>query len=73
MALNGDALGLAIKAAIDAVGDKTDREAVFKALGNALSRMTAKSYALAEKMARLPTPLAASNFCTKSVAAALEG
>jgi hypothetical protein len=36
MALNGDILGAAIKAAIDAEADKTDRDAVFRALGNAI-------------------------------------
>ena len=36
MAMNGDTLGLAIKAAIDAVGDKTNRDDVFKAMGNAI-------------------------------------
>lgn len=36
MPLSGDALGMAIKAAIDAVGDKTDRDAVFKAMGGAI-------------------------------------
>lgn len=36
MALNGDLLGAAIKAGIDGVGDKTDRDAVFKAMGDAI-------------------------------------
>lgn len=36
MALNGDVLGLAMKAAVDAVADKTDRDALFKAMGNAI-------------------------------------
>jgi hypothetical protein len=36
MALNGDALGLAIKVAVDAVENKSDREALFKAIGNAI-------------------------------------
>lgn len=36
MALNGNALGDAIKAAVDAVGDKTDRTALFRAIGNAI-------------------------------------
>ncbi len=36
MAMNGDLLGLAMKAAIDGVGDKTDRNALFKALGGAI-------------------------------------
>jgi hypothetical protein len=32
----GDALGLALKVAVDAVPDKTDRDEVFKAMGNAI-------------------------------------
>jgi hypothetical protein len=36
MALNGDTLGLAMLAAVNAVGDKTDRTALFKAMGNAI-------------------------------------
>lgn len=36
MAMNGNVLGDAIKAAIDAVGDKTDRQAIFRALGDAI-------------------------------------
>lgn len=36
MPMNGDVLGLAIKAAIDGVGDKTDRDALFKAMGAAI-------------------------------------
>ncbi len=36
MALDGDRLGNSILAAIDAVGDKTDRAALFRALGNAI-------------------------------------
>jgi len=34
MAMNGNRLGDAIRAAIDALPDKSDREAVFRALGN---------------------------------------
>ncbi len=34
MALNGDDLGDEMLAAIDGVGDKTDRTALFRALGN---------------------------------------
>lgn len=37
MALNGTALGDAIKAAVDAVGDPTDRQAVFRAIGTAIA------------------------------------
>lgn len=39
MALNGDALGLAMKAAVDGLSDadKADRTAVFKAMGNAIT------------------------------------
>lgn len=36
MALNGNALGDAIKAAVDAVGNKTDRVAVYRAMGSAI-------------------------------------
>jgi hypothetical protein len=36
MAMNGDVLGDAIKAAVDAVGDKTDRQALFRAIGAAI-------------------------------------
>ena len=36
MAMNGDTLGDEIRAAIDAVVDKTDREALFQAMGNAI-------------------------------------
>ena len=36
MPLDGDILGLAIKAAIDGVGDKNDRDALFKAMGAAI-------------------------------------
>lgn len=36
MALNGDALGMAIKAATDAISDPRDRDEIFKALGNAI-------------------------------------
>lgn len=36
MALNGNSLGDAMLAAIDAVGDKTDRQALFRALGAAI-------------------------------------
>lgn len=36
MAMNGNVLGDAIRAAIDAVGDKTDREAIFRAIGGAI-------------------------------------
>lgn len=36
MALNGNRLGDAIKAAIDAVSDKNDRTALFRAIGNAI-------------------------------------
>ena len=38
MALNGDALGLAIKSAVDAltVEQAADREELFKAMGNAI-------------------------------------
>jgi hypothetical protein len=36
MPMVGDALGELIKANIDAVGDKTDRDALFKAMGNAI-------------------------------------
>lgn len=37
MAMNGDALGDAIKAAVDALPDpKTDRTAIFRAMGNAI-------------------------------------
>lgn len=37
MALNGDVLGDAIKSAIDALPDpKTDRTAIFRAIGNAI-------------------------------------
>lgn len=36
MAMNGDTLGAAIKSAIDALADKTDRTALFKAMGDAI-------------------------------------
>jgi len=36
MALNGDRLGTAIKAAIDGVGDKSDTEAVWQAIAGAI-------------------------------------
>lgn len=36
MAMNGDTLGLAIKAAVDGVTNKTDRDALFKAIGGAI-------------------------------------
>jgi hypothetical protein len=36
MAMNGNALGDEIRALIDAVGDKTDRTALFRAIGNAI-------------------------------------
>ncbi len=38
MAMNGDTLGLAIKAAVQAAAaaDPTDRDAMFKAMGNAI-------------------------------------
>lgn len=36
MAMNGDTLGAAMKAAVDAVSDKTDRDALFKAIGGAI-------------------------------------
>lgn len=36
MAMDGDVLGAAMKAAIDGVTDKTDRDALFKALGDAV-------------------------------------
>lgn len=36
MAMDGDTLGQAIKAAIDSVTDKTDRNALFEAMGNAI-------------------------------------
>lgn len=36
MPLDGDILGLAIKSAIDGVGDKTDRDSLFKAMGAAI-------------------------------------
>jgi len=36
MALNGNTLGDAMLAAIDAVGDKTNRQALFRALGAAI-------------------------------------
>lgn len=34
--MNGDVLGAALKAAVDAVADKTDRDALFKAMGDAI-------------------------------------
>lgn len=34
--MNGDILGMAIKSAIDGVGDKNDRDALFKAMGAAI-------------------------------------
>lgn len=34
--MNGDILGLAIKTAIFAVADKTDSEAIYKAMANAI-------------------------------------
>jgi len=37
MALNGNTLGDAIKAAVDGVSDKTDRQAIFRAIGNAIT------------------------------------
>lgn len=44
MALNGNTLGDAIMAAVDAVGDKTDRTALFRAIGNAIvSHITANA------------------------------
>ncbi len=36
MPLNGAVLGAAIKAAVDAVVDKTDRDDLFTAMGNAI-------------------------------------
>lgn len=36
MAMNGDVLGDALRAAVDAVSDKTDREALFRAMGHAI-------------------------------------
>jgi enoyl-CoA hydratase/carnithine racemase len=36
MALSGAALGTALKAALDAVSDKTDREEIFEAMGTAI-------------------------------------
>lgn len=34
--MNGDVLGLAMKAAVDGVGDPKDRDALFKAMGAAI-------------------------------------
>ena len=36
MPLNGDILGALIKSSIDGVADKTDRDAIFKAMGAAI-------------------------------------
>lgn len=36
MALSGALLGAAIKSAVDAVADKTDRDDLFEAMGNAI-------------------------------------
>ena len=36
MPLNGNLLGAQLKAAVDGVGDKTDRDALFRAMGNAI-------------------------------------
>lgn len=37
MPMNGNTLGDAMRAAVDAVGDKTDRQAIFRAIGNAIT------------------------------------
>lgn len=36
MAMNADVLGAALKSAIDGVGDKTDRDALFRAMAQAI-------------------------------------
>lgn len=36
MAMNADVLGAALKSAVDGVGDKTDRDALFRAMAQAI-------------------------------------
>lgn len=36
MAMNGDTLGASLKSAIDALPDKTDRNAIWKAIGDTI-------------------------------------
>ncbi|KKK59090.1 hypothetical protein LCGC14_3037890 [marine sediment metagenome] len=51
MAMNGNTLGDAIKSAVDGLGDPTDRTALFRAIGNAITDHIANNAAVAVTVA----------------------
>ncbi len=70
MALNGDALGLAIKAAVEAAvaSSPTDRTAMFKAIGNAIvTHITTSGQVIVASVSGVTTGISSSGAGTGTI------